>query len=371
MQTTTTIAAHHQPPQGGERKAPPRSKRRRARRIVLGFALLFVVSQLLWAGLIEARPELRDPYFYDKFHALKRLQEQKRPARTIVAFGSSRTFYGIDALQIEERLDGEAGPVVVYNFGQFSAGPRLNSLYLHRLVALGCKPKLVLLEVLPPLLAARAEAAYEQGFVTPRRFHRSELDRAERYGWPRDRLDAEWRQSVLFPAYAMRLPATGRAAPWMLPPGVREDGSRQTDSRGSSWIDDARATPEARVEGIARTMSEYAAILGGDFRISETARLALIDALELCRREGIAIVLFLPPEAPSFRALYSAEAVRSIDGFLNELRITHRIDLIDGRDWLAESEFIDGHHPLRSGSQRASRMLAQRMAGPLVEAAWR
>jgi len=363
MQTAVQIVAHHQPSIRGEVKACANSRRVKARNIVIGFALLFVASQVLLAVLTAARPEMRDPYFYDKFGSLQRLQEEKKPQQTLVAIGSSRTFYGFDAQGIEERLEAQPQEsILVYNFGQFSAGPRLNSLYLHRLAALGCKPTVVLLEVLPPLLARRAQEGYERHFISPRRMHYDELPRAERYGWSHDELHAEWRNTILTPGYFLRMPIMGRATPWLLPPGVREDGCRQTDARGSSWIEDARATPEARAEGIARTRKEYAAILESDFAICETARLALADSIELCRREGIRLVLYVPPEAPSFRTLYSNEASRRIDEFLRELAVDSEVTMLDARDWLSEDDFIDGHHPLRRGAERCSARLVMLLA---------
>lgn len=358
MKTTALLTAHHQPPPIGKPGRPRAARRGRARRVILWFMALFVASQATLALLSTVRPELRDPQFYDKFDALNQLRMEKRPTQCVVAFGSSRTFYGIDALRLEQRLEFKhSEPVLVYNFGQFSAGPRLNSLYLHRLVAHECRPDVVLLEVLPPLLAQKAENGYERHFVAPRRFLREELQRAARYGWPHAELETEWLGTVLAPAAYLRLPLGGRFAPWLFPPNVREDGCRRTDVRGSSWIDNGRASPTARAEGVARTRSEYAAILGPDFQISSTARLALADSIELCRREGIGVVLYLPPEAPSFQALYAPEASQAIMVFLHELCGRNGVALVDGRNWLGEEEFIDGHHPLRTGARLASERL--------------
>ena len=51
---------------------------------------------------------------------------------------------------VERELEDVLGrPVVVFNFGLWGAGPGTSLLTLHRLLAEGTRPDLVLIEVLP------------------------------------------------------------------------------------------------------------------------------------------------------------------------------------------------------------------------------
>jgi hypothetical protein len=77
----------------------------------------------------------------------------------------------------------------------------------------------------------------------------------------------------------------------------------------------------------------------------------MYDLLECCRREQIPVVLVLTPESSVFRGWYSADALSAVRQMLSELSEAHGVRIIDSRQWLADTDFLDGHHVLASGAK--------------------
>jgi hypothetical protein len=77
---------------------------------------------------------------------------------------------------------------------------------------------------------------------------------------------------------------------------------------------------------------------------------ALRDLLDLCRREEIPVVLVLMPESAVFRSWYAPESLAPARGLLAQLRETYGVRVIDASDWLADKDFVDGHHAQGSGA---------------------
>ncbi len=152
-----------------ERTAARRRAHRRARVAVMSGAALFLLTQLGLGWVTTAwRPALRDPYYGQKVRLLQqRLADAPAPS-TVVMVGSSRTAYGFAPARLEGRLAREIGrPVVAFNFGLFGAGPATELLTLRRLLDDGIRPSLLLVEVLPPLLAASSGRDCARGGIGP------------------------------------------------------------------------------------------------------------------------------------------------------------------------------------------------------------
>ncbi|HEY2250099.1 MAG TPA: DUF1574 family protein, partial [Planctomycetaceae bacterium] len=165
-----------------------RQRTRRARATlfcsVAGFAFLQLalgVSIELWL------PQLRDPYYGQRINLLRRriVAAAPRPL-TVLMLGTSRTRNGLLGKSLERQLGQVQGrPVVVFNFGQNSAGPMTELFNLKRLLADGVRPDLLLIEVLPPLLCQK-EIFDEAGEIRQpaHRLRSDDLPMVEHYGRP-------------------------------------------------------------------------------------------------------------------------------------------------------------------------------------------
>src|SRR5262245_35421927 len=87
------------------------------------------------------------------------------------------------------------------------------------------------------------------------------------------------------------------------------------------------------------------------FRLGEGLSRALRDLLECCGQEGVPVAFVLLPEATDFRKWYSPQGLADAHCLLAELRDAHGVTVIDATDWVADEDFIDGHHVHRRGAR--------------------
>lgn len=321
--------------------------RRRAAVAVLVAVGLFAAVQLGFGTAADTDARLRDPAFADKFAKLERLKCD-RPA---VMLGSSRTLLGFHAERFEQATGSAA-----FNFGTPATGPITHLVYLNRLLDRGITPKVLLLEVLPPMLADGDGGPIEQTFLSGERLTGDEVATVEGFGFRPDAVRPKWRESVYAPWYSLRCQVVGRLAPSWLPWNHRYDWGRKTDPHGWATPPRTSVTEEERGEQVAKARAEYADTLAG---LNPQGR--PLDAVKrivtICRERGIPVVLVLMPEATTFRAMYPAGLDERIDGTLKSLGVR----LIDARGWLADDAFYDGHHPFTGGAERFTDELAKRL----------
>ncbi len=345
--------------------ALPRAPRRRpARAALLWAAATFLLSQLGLAVAIEGRwAQLRDPQYTDKVERLKCRLAEPGPRPTAVMLGSSRTVYGLRGRCAEDVLAGRGYEgAVVFNFGLPGAGPLTELLTLRRLLAEGCRPERLLIEVLPPVLAGQVRLPEIDGLAPERLRHRElalvERQIPERAGWR-----ADWWQAWPVPCHTHRFAIMSRLAPGLLPSQVRLDWFRGADDTGwvkPPWPD---VTPERYRAALERTRVEYAYYLNG-FRLGGPSPPALREMLDLCREERLPATLVLMPEGSDFRGWYSAAAWGQVEGFLAELRADYGVGVVDARAWVPDEEFADSHHLTPKGAERFSERLGREVLAP-------
>jgi hypothetical protein len=102
------------------------------------------------------------------------------------------------------------------------------------------------------------------------------------------------------------------------------------------------------------------------FAIRPTPDRALRDLLAACRREGIRAAVVVLPEGAGFRALYSPEALRRVDAYLDRLAAEESVPMIDARGWVGDDGFSDGHHLLPVGASAFTERLAREALHPLL-----
>jgi hypothetical protein len=86
------------------------------------------------------------------------------------------------------------------------------------------------------------------------------------------------------------------------------------------------------------------------FQLGQGPLHALRDLLDRCRRERLPVALVVMPETAEFRTLYPRHAQADIQQVLSDLRQDFGVEVVDASDWLADEDFDDGHHLLKSGA---------------------
>jgi hypothetical protein len=329
------------------------------------------VAVLLNAALgvaAELSLYVRDPGYADKEIRLARQEAANPGAPSVVMLGTSRTGFAFHAGRIREQLAPDLGGATVFNFGIPASGPVTHLLYLKRLIEDGHRFDLLLVEVLPPTLADISPSPgmiggpLEARFLFGDRLRHEEVDTVIGHGFPAS-VRTQWRDSVVYPWYALRFPILGRVSPSALPWHLRYDWSRTPDDTGWSTPIVDEVSPTQYAEGLARAGGEYRGILSDMHPTGGGAR-ALADLLAVCRETRIPVKLVLMPESAGFRAFYPPATTERLHRFLGELSAEYRCEVVDARDWLPDAAFTDGHHMLRPGAEAFSDRLLRDVIRP-------
>jgi hypothetical protein len=318
---------------------------------VLSFA---AVQAGLGLGVERLWPAVRDPEFADLADRLRRRRADAPAAPLVVALGSSRMQAGLDA----GRLSGARA--LVFNFGVPGGGAMMQGVCLRRLLGAGVRPDLVVVEVLPPGVVARADRAMEERQLDPARLTGAEVARLLRYyerpllAWPR------WAVARALPCH--RHQAELRAGLGL--DGPDDPGRQGVDGHG--W----RAfrlpmSEEDRARRLAFARGQYGAALRGG-RLSAGMERAYHDLLRLCRREGMPAALVVMPEAAPFRALYAPEVRAGTDAFARRLAAEWQVPLLDARERVDDGGFWDGHHLTADGAAAFTAIFESEVLRPLL-----
>jgi hypothetical protein len=347
--------------------------RARCPRAALVWGLVaFGALQLSLAAAIEEhwQPQLRDPEYGMKLRRLRHRTAANRAEPAIIMLGSSRTAWGFKTRCLDDYLTRKlAAPVRAFNFGILSAGPVTELIMLKRLLAEGYRPKLVLIEVLSPVLVDRDSYPFEVGWLTGTRLWLDELRTLRRLNSPTLPLVGLWSRTALLPWHSYRVPFLNWVAPEWLSELTKNRHRyymfNRIDDGGWAPVFAECATP-ADLRRAREEAEQWADTLLRDFRLGPHAAGAVRQTLDVCRRHGIATALVLMPEGNAIRSRYPAPAWAQIHSFLEGLSREYRSPLINARAWSNDADFVDGHHLQPWGAERFSRRL-----GPEVLRAWR
>jgi hypothetical protein len=312
----------------------------------------FAVLQLALAAALERHvPELRDPEYGHKLARLRVLLVEQ-PARPLtLVLGSSRAATGLRP----DALPADYGPT--FNFAVAGAGPLITLLQLRRLLGEGIRPTRVVVEVMPPLLHQPGPIA-EANRLPPDRLAWSDLSVLRPY-WARpDAACLGWAAGRAVPWFTNRFSLLSCVAPRWLPWAVRQDRWSRLDRHGWMPYPFESVSPERYRHGLEHARREYAPCFH-QFRISPDADRALRELLDLCRREGMPVLLLTMPESAAFRDCYPSAASVEIRSYLGRLTREYGVPWIDARAWLADDRFSDGHHLLPSGATEFTERLGR------------
>jgi hypothetical protein len=347
----------------------PRARKRARRQAVIALstgALVYFVVQVALAGAAPATYLISDPLFGDKEQRLSRLERAAPPgAPRVILIGTSRAGYAFAAGRTQAAAYEVGTPAVAFNLATPATGPITHLIHLRRLLALGHKPDLLVLEVLPPLLAHLPDGPFETRILHGDLLTREEIEIAGRYGVPVEGLERQWRAAALAPIHEHRFKLLGRIFSVGVPYGLRYDWGRTADDNGWNAFIPSEVSAEERTRRVAIDINHYRAVVQHDLTTGPAVA-ALRDILALARAEKISVVLVVCPESSAFRAMYPAGSRAELARFLAALSAEFGCGLTDASDWLADDEFFDSHHALRAGAERFTDRLTAEVVLPFL-----
>jgi hypothetical protein len=340
------------------RLALARSRRlRQSGRAVVFWALgLYALAQpALLAVMNWWHPTLYETSVRGRWQQLRKLQAGAPDRPLLVMVGSSRTEAAFQAGRFSEQPGPGGRPWLAYNFGVPTAGPMCEALYLQEMLDAGIRPRLLLVEFLPPLLGElQGDLTSEENWTHGRWLSARQLCRLWPYLAVPGRKGHDWLMGRLAAAHAFRLELQSCLAG----PEDQVWPTRRPHDRWG-WRLPGPSTPEhtAKVQRAAWEMYPEALRC---FRLGKGECRAMRDVVALCRREHIPVVLVLTPEGRLFRGWYSPAARDGPRCLLKNLRAAYGVPVIDGTEWLPDADFEDGHHVNPEGATAfTGRLLAE------------
>lgn len=364
--TTGLLAPRHLVPAPPRRAARPAAPpRRRTARATLAWGLVgFVAANLGLAVALETtHPQWRDPEFG---HRLTRLRQSERahPDRPLVlVLGTSRAQNAICPAAMG--FADAPGSPRVFNFGQSASPPLKVLLTYRRLREAGVRPAAVLVEILPTWTMANGPAEKELETQWPR-LAAADLRHLRAHSRTPTALWRGWLYARLVPWHTQRVALLSHWLPRWLPWETRLDGNwTSMDADGFQPIGFVR--PEAREAATAHAWKQYQ--LGFQKYWPGPASFRALDELVSdCRAEGIPVAVFLPPVSPAFRAAFRPGVYEAGEQAVRQFAHSRDVPVFPPPEGLEETDFMDGHHMMRSGAETYSRWLADTHLKPWLQA---
>lgn len=346
--------------------ARPRRLARGGRAFAFWVGAFYALSQFVVGSIMDHwHPTPFETIWRLKWARIREMAANGQNRPLLVMLGSSRT----DAAFQAGRLNGLPGPdgrpLLAYNLGVPAAGPMHEWLYLRELLDAGIRPRLLLVEYLPPLLNGPGRALVsEEGWTEAPWLTVSQLSRLWPYFTRPRRKGYRWLEARLAPAYAFRPDLHFQLQVKLEPEKAPRDFAPLQDEWGCRMQE--VLTEQERAERLEAVRRQYALTLAF-MRPGDGPCRALRDLLACCRREHIPVALVVMPEASVFRSWYSFPAEEEARRFLAELRREFGVEVIDGRCWVADKDFADGHHVLAGGADAFTTRLRAEVQRLLAE----
>lgn len=340
--------------------------RRRARSTVIGAVVWLILLNVALAAAAYLRPGLRDPLFDQPARDFQRRVESATDRPLTIAFlGSSRTGWGVRPALAEEAVTAATGrPCIAHNLHVPGSGPIGQLVHWRRLLDRGVKPDVAVIEVCPPWLAAPNGPPAEAGAFRGDRMTWPEVELVRSYEFP-DAVATEWREATYNPWFGLRLQLVGLVRPKWLPPGVTRPERLPPEYRG--WRAPFFVDPVPR--------DHYRAAIEQNRPLFEAATRAirddtppaqaLRDLIRECGEHGTTVAVWVTPESSDVRAWYSPESDRALRALVAELQASGVV-VVDGREWLPDEAFSDGHHAVRSWADAYTRQVVEKALLPAL-----
>jgi hypothetical protein len=325
--------------------------------IVLNFGLIAVIN---------LRPGIRDPLFElpaERFR--QRLATADDRPVTIAFLGSSRTGGGIRPTVVEEMVTREtARRSIAHNLHVPGNGPVGQLVHWNRLLDRGARPDIVVVEITPSQFACNKDGVPDEAVLLHGdRLTRPEIRLVRSFGF-KEEIEAEYREANLNPWFGFRFQMLGVLKPRWLPPGVVRHEDRAPADLG--W---------QQPHFIAQIPDHFAAAIEQNrpllFQPMQKAVFdgppanALRELVRSAHEHGTMVAVWVTPEGSPIRAWYPPHVNAGLAAYLDELRSTGVI-AEDGRSWLPDEAFSDGHHAVRTWSDEYTRTVTREVVIPAV-----
>ncbi|MSR52951.1 MAG: hypothetical protein EXS09_06625 [Gemmataceae bacterium] len=341
-------------------------RRRPARSTVLSAVSVLVALNLGLAGFILKKPGLRDPMFdLPAEHFKSRVASAPDPKPlTIVFLGSSRTGYGIRPAVVEERVFAQTGrKCIAHNLHVPANGPIGQRVHWQRLLDRNIRPDIVVLEILPARFSGSDKLAEEMSAFRGDRMTWSEVELVRGYGFPEE-TEKDWREANMNPWFGFRFQLLAGLQPKWLPNTVTPHERRNEIDLGWKKPFFEKHLPEKYPAAIAGGKAVLFDKMQHS-RFDDTAAICFRDLLQSCREHGTVPSAFVTPEGAAFREWYTPRTNEQIRGFVEELK-SRGIIVEDGRAWLPDEAFSDGHHAVRTWADEYTRRVTEAVVIPAV-----
>jgi hypothetical protein len=310
---------------------------------VLLWSLGFYVLAILVLNVLMDRwcPAPFEKVYRVKWEGLCQLAREEPGHPLVVMLGSSRTDGALQAGRLNNMLDSDGRPVVAFNFGVPAAGPMHEFQYLRDILDEGIRPRLLLVEFLPPLFnEPHSRLISEENWAAADWMSLHQYVRLCPYLSHPGRKASEWIAARVAPWYVHRFSLHGWVLEKLHPPTDPSPVPYPHDQWGCRCPEPLTPQVKAARAQVAR---EYMPSLS-HFRLGQGPARAMRDLLECCRQERIPVALVLTPESTTFRSWYRPECLKTMRDMLDELQATYGVEVIDATHWLDDDDFMDGHH---------------------------
>jgi hypothetical protein len=307
--------------------------------------------------LERCHPEAYDPEFAARFGLLRSRIAEAPDRPLLLVVGSSRLVTDFRPERLPDLEVGEREKLLTFNFSHTGAGPLINLMEIRRLLRQGVRPRWLVVEVLPSMLATSGRStAANLAAADDLPFLFTHMPRWKGLG--------SYLHVRFMPSPRHYLAAAKEHGPaWAFAPSDPE--LAELGPLGGSTPLKTEATPENVRRCTEEVRAQYYPGLQ-NFQISDVADQSLRELIELCRLEKIELVLVLTPESSEFRGWYPQSTEQMVQGYCEELRRRCAVSVIDARAWLPDEDFLDSHHALPHGAEIFTLRLGREVLEPLI-----
>jgi hypothetical protein len=333
--------------------------------------VLFAVGQVaLRVWLSRCHPELCDPDHNARLALLKARVAEAPGRPLVVVLGSSRAANGVSPADMGACGPPDGPEPVVFNFATLGAGPVRQWLTLRRLLAEGCRPDWVLIEVCP-LFWPQVGMFNEETGVLLTDVYWSDLPAiASVYPGKRWETFAKLCTETAAPGFHFRSHVLNYCAPFLLQ-RVRlgelvwgHAGWQGLDEHG--WLPGPPRPPDAEFAAAVVRQRQLAKPIFDGFCVHPASDQSLRRLLQECRAHGLPAALYFMPEHSVLRGWYSPSVSRQVGEYLARLRQEYGVVLFDARAWMADDAFVDFCHMHPGGARAFSVRFGREVVQPLL-----
>jgi hypothetical protein len=317
--------------------------------------VLYAIAQICFTVTMEEwLPVAFRSLLRAKWQQLNYIAAQNPDRPLMVMLGSSRTEYALQADRMNDLVGPDGKQFIAYNYGLPSLGPLYAGLSLREMLDAGIRPRLLVVEYLPPLLNEPVKGLVsEEAWTAASWLNLRQLVRLWPYFKHPDQKARDWFEARVAPWYVFRREAQA-AINGQVHPDLAVKITVPYDPWGRKPQEVTSAAEKQERSRIAYGIFHDSL---GHLRVGKGPSRSLHDVLDICRREHIRLVIVSMPESTTFRSWYSPAAAADIEAHLAELREKEGADVIDAKKWLADDQFVDGHHVTEEGSRTFSTRL--------------